>query len=94
MSSTTKVMRKTLIIIMAALALAFDAPHVKSQPSMKIYEELGGVQSMQVVRLRDPYCGGVPAGSPTAGVPPIFSLWASVRAIRTSKCPVTCSFTV
>jgi hypothetical protein len=47
---------------LAALALAFDALQAKEQLSMKVYEELTGIQSMHVARLRETECGGVQIG--------------------------------
>jgi Rap1a immunity proteins len=61
-TTTNKVIKKTLVIILAALALGFDAPYAEERPSVKVYEELAGVHSMDVVHLREMYCGGQPPG--------------------------------
>jgi hypothetical protein len=64
--STTKAMRKTLIIV-AALALGLGAaPRAEERKpgvaTWKVGEQATSLHSMEVWRLRDTYCGGEPPG--------------------------------
>jgi hypothetical protein len=64
--STTKAMRKTLIIV-AALALGLGAaPRAEEWKPLQTFEvgtQATSISSMEVIRLRNMYCGGEPPGA-------------------------------